>query len=602
MKKSSKSKNLSGRIAVKLFFLPLVFIFLVLICAGAAFYFMPEFSHMRSPEASYITAVSSEKKSSVDAWFRERTSDLEIISNHDLIKLNAPLLGSKQTVKNSTIPGRKTLSKSARSEIQTAISTMLKERAALGYRTISLIHADGTVSASTDPGIIGTQWGSIRFLTQDIKDLTAPLVRLTGSSVDRSVEMLIPVSDADGNVNALLFAQIDTTRLLSLIKVERPQFRSLNVSLTDQSNKVVFELPDFTPFAADKGALESGRFYTSVNKLHYAPLNIFVKVSRSETSSAMRLIIICYFAILILTGFAALFMVIRFNSLAAKPLRELAQALEAYRSGGSFIAGDINCKGELDKLRNELYKLIEYSAEQQTKLDNALEAEESSSACLRLLEYIPTAVKNSADQLKISSDILAQNYQNQASVRSVGLLLSDMAVQLSSFSGSINDIEELVKRPFLLNSKLLDLPQFFAELSKEAESIVRRKQLTFVSELISDETGSAAYADEGLIKRVVISLIKNAVMNTDSGTISFLVSGFSTDTGSSVLEIVVADTGRGLDDDAAAVIEQGGFSDIKDIELASARAGALLMSGSLAIENIKEKGLVATVVIPLGRS
>ncbi|MBN2654769.1 MAG: sensor histidine kinase [Nitrospirae bacterium] len=600
MGKSSDNKDFSGRIATRVLIWPLIFIFIVLVCAGGAFYIMPEFSHIRTPEAAYIAAVSAEKKSSIDSWFSERTSDLEIISNHPLIKFNTLHLGVEDASKKGAAARRRVLSRSARSEMQESISSLLKERSVLGYRAISLIHNDGTVIASTDAEIIGSEWSSLRFVTQDIKSLKDPLVRLTGSSVDRSVEMIVPVADADGNVNGLLFGQIDTTRLLALIKAEKPQFRSLSVSLTDQSGRVVFGLPDFGSASSEKDAPESGRFYTTISKLQHAPLNIFVKVSRSETSSAMRLITICYLSILVLLGMIIIFILYRFNNLVSLPLRDLASSIRAYRNGDAFIAGDIKCRGELSSIKNEIYELIELVTEQQNKQDDRLKAKRAAQDSKELLEQVSSVLKNSSSQMKKKSDALMLNYQDQNAGRSAIKFISNMSDQLESFSGSLRSMAKTIVEPQNLTPERFDLSSFFNDLSREAESITTAKQLTFVSDLISCEDGSQICADANLIKKMVLSLIKNSVANTDAGTVSLLVSrASSAEAGSAALEIVVADTGKGLDDEAAEIFEQGGFNDINNIELALARAAALQLSGRLIVENLKNKGLVVTAVISL---
>lgn len=596
-KRSLFFSTIPARLALK----PMILLFAALAAAGAAFYLMPEFSSLRSPQISYLSAVTSEKKTAADFWFREHISELELLAKQPLIKLNAAYIGKDTPQDRKTKSRKTTLTRSAKQQAVSAVSALLKDRAVSEYRSISLIHTDGTITASSDPSAAGSIWSSLEYIGQDMDSIKAPLVRLVGTSLEKDLEIFVPVTDDEGAVVSALLSRVSTSRLLSLMKIEKPLYTSLAIEIADQSGRIVFGQPLFNKASTPNLLPESG-LYVSTKKLQYAPLSLVGKVNRSETASGLRLLAGIYFGLMAFIVLLMLYVYLRGRRLVTKPVNQLADAADAYSRGEAFITDGTLFRGELAELKQSFDNLLSGIADRESKRTLSLIEQEMSRARAMLMDSLSSALhRASVPLIDGSSAIRLKSAGLSAALKTELVRISDISSRIGVLAAALRDMAELEKGAQLFSPSELNLKVFYDDIVKEADAIADAGHLTLVSDLEDVDDSHAAYADAYWLRKLVLAAVGNAAANTDSGTITLVVSRVA-DEGISILRMNVADTGSGMDDESLKMLDAGTLFDSRHIQLALARKIALLMQGSMSVESVEGKGLAVMISVPLETS
>jgi len=110
--------------------------------------------------------------------------------------------------------------------------------------------------------------------------------------------------------------------------------------------------------------------------------------------------------------------------------------------------------------------------------------------------------------------------------------------------------------------------------------------------------GAVIRTDPGILKALVSSLLRHAVRVTELGTITLLASCESKE-GVKCLELVLTDTGRGVDRQSMdRVFRDGAFPSLYP-NLGVAGEFAELLGGRIAMDSLQGKGSLVAVYIPM---
>ncbi|MCE5311633.1 MAG: sensor histidine kinase [Nitrospiraceae bacterium] len=598
MTAESNGTGFFSSIPARLAFRPLILLFIAFAAAGAAFYLLPEFSSLRAPQVNYLSAVTIEKKTAADFWFREHIAELESISKQPVIKFSAASIAKEADTVRKAKPRKTAISRTARAEALASITALLKDKAAGEYINISLINTDGIITASSDPSAAGAAWSGLDSIGRQMAALRSPLVRLIGTSLQKDLEILVPVTDADGEAVSALLAKVSTSRLLSLMKIDKPLYSSLNIEITDQSGRIVFGQSGFDRTSTADSYSDS-KVYVSTKKLQYAPLSIVGKVSRAEAAAALRLLAIIYFSFMAFLVLLMLYIYLRGRRLVTKPVMQLAEAADAYSSGDAFITDGARFRGELLNLKNSMDRLISRMSEKDATHLQAAKQQEITHARARLMSSFSGALHNAAESLVSGVSAMRSRGAEMPSASKSDLLrISAVSEQLESFVSVLKDMAELERGEEVFSPAELNIRVLYNEVVKEAAALSEARHLTFVAELGDVDDAPAVYADAFWLRKLVLGALGNSFQNTDLGTVTLMVSRIASEDNSSLM-ISIADTGSGMDEESLSMLDAGTLLDPRYIQIALSRRITQLMSGSFSVENIAGKGLSVIISIPL---
>ncbi|MBO5337263.1 MAG: response regulator [Lachnospiraceae bacterium] len=183
----------------------------------------------------------------------------------------------------------------------------------------------------------------------------------------------------------------------------------------------------------------------------------------------------------------------------------------------------------------------------------------------------------------------------QSAGRTLLALVNDILDFSRMESGHLNLTENVYQLASLVND--------------EVHMIQARAEKKFLEVVVNvdEKLPSYLYGDEVRIKQIISNLLSNAVKYTEKGTVTFSVSGDSSDEGEFFLRIAVADTGVGIQEkdlskifESFSRLEEKKYQNIEGTGLGLNLIKTLVeeMEGEIKVRSIYGKGSLFTVVLP----
>ena len=197
-------------------------------------------------------------------------------------------------------------------------------------------------------------------------------------------------------------------------------------------------------------------------------------------------------------------------------------------------------------------------------------------------KVLPEEIKENAEGIQNASKMLLS-------------LINDILDMSKIQSGRM----EVIEAQYETGSMLSDIVNLLWNRAKE-------KNLRFEMN-VGDQIPSMLYGDQMRIKQILVNILTNAIKYTNTGSVSFNVSGEKTGSNEFTLRVDVTDTGIGIRREVIPFIfdsfKRVDESKNKSIEgtglgLSIAKQLAELMHGSISVDSVYTKGSTFHVVLP----
>ena len=238
------------------------------------------------------------------------------------------------------------------------------------------------------------------------------------------------------------------------------------------------------------------------------------------------------------------------------------------------------------------------------------EAERASQTKSRFLAHMSHEIRNPLHVILLNAELLERDFSLDAAeremietVRASGRHLATIINDVLEMSRIEAGRPELVDAPFDLGATLDEVSQMFAPQASA-------KGIRLSIELDPDQP-RWLLADCGKVKQVLINLVSNAIKFTSLGSVRVTTTSSATSDASTLIEIVVADSGVGIAErDIPRVfhsfeqLDAGARVGGTGLGLAISLAHARLMGGDLSVESTPGVGsafrftFVATIAAP----
>jgi signal transduction histidine kinase len=187
-------------------------------------------------------------------------------------------------------------------------------------------------------------------------------------------------------------------------------------------------------------------------------------------------------------------------------------------------------------------------------------------------------------------------------------MLDRVLINARHLLGLINDILDLSKieaRQHELTIEAFSPLDLLKDTHSQMSSLAQRKGIEFKLD-VSNPLPPVLYSDPAVLKQIVINLLSNAIKFTDKGTVRLI-----TNTGDSVLNISVEDTGIGIPPHALDFI----FDPFRQVDgtttrahsgtglgLAIAKSYVNQLGGSIHVKSVPGEGSTFIVLLPVAAS
>ncbi|HTZ18591.1 MAG TPA: hypothetical protein VMB78_09155 [Dissulfurispiraceae bacterium] len=576
--------NFLTKLNTWLFVVPVLLILVAYFGIGTWFYFSGASYVLKDFHAAQLMTVLSDKKNSVELWIDVKKKALEELSKSSVLSDNL-----KKIAEGEAAP-----------EAGQNISRFIEEFGQ--FRSVSFLSATGTVLWSTNAELAGREWPDKDIFTKGL-GRSDVIYGKTGSATNADGLLFSMPLAISGEQQILIIAQPNAADMASSLKVEKGFYETGKVAVIDGMGRVVASKDatdlgnvryNVRPAGLEGVDYRDGLFY-SVVPLRNGQLKLIATLDAAEAAKPLRPLKTVYFS------FAALIIVAILLQgffvaprLIGKPLSRLVKATRSIADGD---LRSVNLRkgyvGELKAVAEGVAQMVVILNKQWAPAGSQAQGQDMQ------LSRVPSA-DAAWPEISRSLITLLDDMAGRLQAQAAGKDCPGALEQIKGLAMSLGDISAVMRLKGG-QDKLLKREFGICDILKDAEESCRNmmtgKEIAIITECAEPSDRMTAVSDAGLMKRLCSAVLRNAIINTEVGTITLLASIISRD-GTKDIELLFSDTGSGLEAAATEKIMKAGVYSAQYIDLCIGRDLAALLGGGMSIESTAGKGSLVTVIIP----
>ncbi|MEW6116132.1 MAG: sensor histidine kinase [Nitrospirota bacterium] len=593
----------SQKLATRLSIIPLLIIFLLLIACGAGFYYLAPHYLFRDAHRLYLISAAAGKKQTIDMWFEQSKRQIDYLSRSTDLRAGAAIMTG--AVQGRNVPDH------MKKNISVKTSRILEEMVpSSNFRMFALLSMSGKVMASSQQELLGGDWSDRDFFEHRVTaELKSPAVAGFHSygNPDGGLVFLAPVNDEKGRTVALLYAVSGLDKLSGLLQSEHKLYKTEKTELIDSEGTLILTahgIPDkrlrynlSRETSHEQQVRAKDRFFYYVTSLEHAPFRLISTVVRDEVMQPITTLLIICAAV---AGVVLVSMIVLGAYIAprriTRPVGKLVSAARSVAAGSSDIDLGRGFTGELLELKKAFEAMIEALGEQRS--GRRIGSYGRAGMDAGLYAGVSHEVTATLNHISACAEAMLRGEPNGTEVsRRVLQNILESAQDLQLLMESVFDISKLESGERVATPMEFNLCDLLKEVEEYGRKRLGTKEITLLFDCSDGFAARPVYADRQRLKQILESLVGNALKTTHIGTIT-LLSTESVKDGIESIEISVADTGAGIEEERLERLFEDISSLSLSLRLAIAKKLVDILGGTITAESEAGKGSVFTVTIP----
>lgn len=540
------------RLNTRLSLIPLLLISVFLIAAGIGFYFSGYAHIIKDFYRLHLINLSAEKKLAVDSWGDYYKKDIEELLMPGLFRDNILIL----TGNHPFIRSKKKIT-----EAEANISILLEEKAASGkYHAISVLSKEGNVLLSSKQDLIGEDLSGEALFKESVSSVKSTIGLNTKLG---SMDFISVVSDANGNMAALLLASAPLKELADSIRTKESLYKSEKIEIIDKEGNILTK----DGISPQKYDIQEDNLFSYAVNFDNINMRLISSVYKSEALMPLNILLIAYFS---LVGIIFLFIVkssYLAKRLITKPVLKLADIVKSL-SAGEFNAdfGD-NYKGEIRELKESLKNMVEELKTRESYLIENTKLTERFS----LKSMLYSKIAHDLRQPLVSRNLL-------------------------QFAEDLSILSRLENGKLSISADEFNMCELLKDIEDFGKKLIRTKEIELIVDCQDVFMNKTVYTDRQHLKKIMINILINAIESTELGTITILCSEML-EHHKGHIEISIADTGKGIEVEMMSDV----FEEFTTIPFALIVSKKLTnaLGGKIEAQSMPGRGSVFTITIPV---
>ena len=629
MEHKSKGKKASFGLITAPF---LIFLGIAIVIPLTVYLYQDRF-YLTSHHRDLLRASIHDKKTKIQSLLDEKVGILVTISK--LPELRSSIEDLQTDTSNIKSRREARAAEDKRQEALNRSKTIIHTGTELGqFGRLLLISRDGKVLVSSSDEHAGVSIADTELFKDRISKATRPMIIGSWLEPKRGYEfhMVSPVFDRQGNLQAYLYGSMNLSTLATVLSegIKGP----IVFEIIDRHGKILSSTEEIGSRRYNPALI------TIDNQLHYydglfinmAPLSntelILLQKAQSQPFIYPLTEAIVIYALLVLLVFIIiLYQSIYLRRKVSAPLSKLLAAIRSTSAGLRPVLPQNRYPVEVDNLIKAVQNLITDFVLTKDKApeikDKDSEPNSSNNptdeAHLAPIEAVPITqptpkeafkaiepvgrrnsnptmpivsfLQESTDSLKASllrSMVSTIDHSDLYKLRQDALTLSCLADNYAFISSYENKASSTEAQAF-------PIQEVFDALTVLLDSFKEFGNLEVIYEFDRSIGTSMVKVHKGLLLRVILNLIYNALASTNDGTITVLCTKDDSGGDTALIRFHISDTGSGYQKDEIGAIKAGVSTIAPALSLAFMLAG--IVGLNLSIESIKGKGSIYTLIL-----
>jgi signal transduction histidine kinase len=597
----------SSRLNTVLFVIPVVIILTIYFGIGFWVYFWGAADLIGDFHSAQLVTMLSDKKNGVELWFDIRCKAIEEIAASSVIVDNIRVLAEKKPARVGTEDSKDADNRELDKAAMQSMQRISKYLAGSGhFKSVSFIAGDGRLiwtagreqpGGDSPPGDIVSKipYGKTAVFSGKI------------NSKEGNNEILIsaPVLLKEKDVRLTVIGQLNPADLASSLMVEKGFYETGQVAIIDEHG-IILAARDMTKVGGSRydvprgngdGVGYRGGIFYVVAPLKFEGLRLIATLDAAEASKPLNSFLNLYLLFAgVIVLIAGIQVVVLAPRIINRPLNKLLKATQSLATGDLRA---INLKkgfwGEL-KILSEGFSamIVGLSRLKHAAVKPSTDISQDRSKAV-MSHILAVEVKGRLDVIRKAFEAHAAACQGE------DIKILEAAVDMQMLTETIEAFNLLVRHrdgSFRPAMKKLDLWAMLRDIEDESRALIGGKDIELILDSHNNLLDTTVVSDSKLLKTLMAALLRHAIRVTDVGTIT-LVASCETKDGTDYLELALSDTGSGIDRQTVEWTKREGLFPSHRVDLGMAREFAELLGGKLAIETLRGRGSLVTVLIPL---
>lgn len=288
------------------------------------------------------------------------------------------------------------------------------------------------------------------------------------------------------------------------------------------------------------------------------------------------------------------------TKLITRPIFKLVNAARSVAMGNMSINLGKDYKGELLELKKSFESMIEKLKDRESALQKNINMEKKEKAQLKSMFFagmsneLKTPLNLVTDDIKMILDKEKDLSTYKKTLEGNLDVLKNMLHLMDDFL----EFSKLAEKKFVVSPEEFYLCELLEEVENTIRDFIGTKEIELIVECHTVFMDKSIYTDRHRLKQTLENLLSNAIRSTDVGTVTMLLSEVVRD-GMQYIEVIVSDTGRGIEPhELSLIFDEFSYYPLS-IRLAISKKLIYTLGGKIEVESKVGKGSVFTVTIPV---
>jgi signal transduction histidine kinase len=545
------------RISVRLVIVPLVLLLVIYCAIGFGVYFLWAPTILSDVHSAQLESLMSGNRNAVNLWFDYRKRVVEEMTRQaaltDSLGALTAAVGAIEAL-DAAAPGAKREKERLEKRITDVRQRFAAEVSGQGqFRNITLVSTKGMVLASTLQELNGQDWSSSELFQRvsPERGVSAISGRVASAAQGHDFYFVVPLRTEGKDIAAYLFCRPDPAELAANLRPEGGMYATVRLSIVDTAGGVV-AAQDMSEagrvrYNVPRGGLEGadyrdGLFYR-ITPLKLPGLGLIATLQGSEAAKPLQPLATVYFGF---AGLLLVFILLQYYWLAPRLIdRPTARLIKAARA---VSAGDLRIvnlrkgfSGEFKLLADAFSQMVAGLGRQWSPSGRSARIAEGTRFRTSIAAFLTAEMKERLDVTLQQSDSLRAIPDTVLRQREAGQVIAGIRV-LAQMMSDIHELFRFKDGLIMTVPEPFDLCAFLQGVEKTGRDLIGGMEMDLIVDCSATLSITPVVTDRRCLRRMVLNLLRNQIVHTDTGTITLLASRELRGT-ASVVEISISGSG-----------------------------------------------------------